>query len=199
MFSSVTGLAYLFVAGLSLAGLICISGTTREAWAFKETAIGISLLALAILVHGIFISGAATFGPTPVLQGEVFGLNCGIPIDYTDCNSVDLSTGYGYLLDARLPEPVKSDEFFRGDKHVTAQISIWNAQIHWMRTDNTNPPTKVGAPARISYFAIGEVLIGLSLVCLAFMVWREAERKGITRESDPFALLRRMPVPTHLC
>jgi hypothetical protein len=150
------------------------------------------LLALAFLVHGIFVVGAATFGPTPVLQGEVFSFSCGIPIDYTDCKSVDVSTGRGYLLDARLPQPVNFDTFYRGDRHVTAQISIWDAQIHWMRTDNTNPPTTVGSPSRISYLSVGEVLAGLVMIYVALVVWREAKRRGITNECDPLLMLKRL-------
>lgn len=190
MFPSITGIAYLIIATLSVLAFLCLSGTTREAWAFKETAAGVLLLAFVVLVHGIAVVGAATFGPTPVLQGEVFGFSCGVPVDYSDCNSVDVSTGRGYLMNARLPQPVNFDTFYRGDRHVTAQISIWDGRIHWIRTDNTNPPTTVGAPPGISYFAIGEVLVGLALICVALMVWREAKRKGIRDECDPFLLLR---------
>jgi hypothetical protein len=176
---------------VSLGAFVCLSGTTREAWALKETAIGVLLSGLALLVHGIFIVGASTFGPTPVLAGEVFGFRCA-EMNYRSCGYVDVSTGRGYLVDARLPHPVEFDAFYRGDKHVTAQISVWDGEIHWMRTDNTNPPTTVGYPPRINYPAVVEVVAGLTLIYLAFVAWRESKRSGITDEWNPFALLRKL-------
>jgi hypothetical protein len=198
MFPSYSGAAYTVLVALLLGALAYLAGTTREAWATRETAIGMLMLGLAVLLDGIFITGASTFGPTPVLAGEVFGFDCGRPIDDTACNFVDLSTGRGYLVDARLPQPVRFDTFWRGDKHVIAQISIWDSKIHWMRTDNTSPPTIVGQPARIDFWAVGEVVFSLCLFYLAFFIRKEAKRLGITHECDPLVLLRKTLVNTAL-
>ncbi len=186
----ITGFAYVALAGLCIGAFCCVAGTTREAWADSENSVGVALLAFALILHGIFITGASTFGPTPVLAGEVFGFRCA-GMDYRPCGYVDVSTGRGYLVDARLPQPVEFDAFYRGDKQVTAQISIWDNRIHWMRTDNTNPPTTVGEPAKVNYFAMVELTVGLILFYLAFVIWREGKRRGIRHnEQDPFLLIK---------
>jgi len=189
MFPSFAPIAYMAVIGLSIGALVYLVGTTREAWASTENAIGMILLALAFLAHGILITGASTFGPTPVLKGEVFGADCGL-MEPRPCDFIDVSTGRGYLVHARTPEHFYFDTFHRGDKQVTVQVSIWDAQIHWIRTENTSPPTTIGHPTSVNYFAVIEVVAGLVLLYLAFLVRREAKRRGITRESDPFVLLR---------
>lgn len=88
----ITGPVYLVIAALSIGSFICLAGTTREAWADAENSIGISLLAFAIVLHGVFVTGASTFGPTPVLMGEVFGARC-VAMEPKPCDSIDVSTG----------------------------------------------------------------------------------------------------------
>ena len=69
------------------------------------------------------------------------------------------------------------DTFYQNDHNsVTLQLSLWDAKIHWIQTDNTFPPTIVGHPPTVSYYAIVEVLIGAVLFYLAWLVWREAKR-----------------------
>jgi hypothetical protein len=189
--TAITGPVYLVMGGLSIGSFLCLAGTTREAWADTENSVGISLLAFAFILHGLFVTGASTFGPTPVLKGEVLGAHC-VAMQPKPCDSIDVSTGRGYLVDAHLPENIDYLTFYRGDRHVTVEISTWDARIQWIRTDNTNPPTTVGSPPMANYFAVTEVIAGLGLLCLAFVVWREAKRREITRECDPFILLRRM-------
>jgi hypothetical protein len=191
--SSITGFVFLAIVGLSIGAFCCLAGATREAWADSETSVGVALLALALILHGVFITGASTFGPTPVLAAEIFGGQCLDQGQEVPCRSVDLSTGRGYLVNARPPEGVDFWTFYRGNKQVTAQISTWDNRVHWMRTDNTNPPTTVGEPARVNYIAVVELIVGLALLYLAFVIWREGKRRGIKHsERDPFLLINKL-------
>jgi len=76
--------------------MIYLVGTTREAWASTENALGVVLLALAFLAHGILITEASTFGPTPVLKGEVYGADCGL-MEPRPCDFIDVLKLQGQL------------------------------------------------------------------------------------------------------
>src|SRR5207253_8877329 len=88
----ITEFAYVGLAGLCIGAFCCVAGTTREAWADSENSVGVALLAFALILNGIFISGASTFGPTPVLAGDVFVFR-DARIAYRSCRYVYLSTG----------------------------------------------------------------------------------------------------------
>jgi hypothetical protein len=155
--------AYLALPVLVIGALLCLVGIRRKSWISKKRAVGLFLLALAVLIHGIFITGAATFGPKSVMTAEIFTFRCAAA--YTQrCDIAILSTNRVYLDNVRLPQPVDMDTFYQ-DHHnsVTLQLSPWDAKIHWIRTDNTSPPTIVGHPPTVSYYAIAQVLIGAAL------------------------------------
>ena len=166
--------AYLVLPVLLLGALVCLVGKRRKSWISKKRAVGMFLLALAVLIHGIFITGAATFGPKSVMTAEIITFRCAAA--YTQrCDTAILSTNIGYLDNIRLPQPVDMDTFYQNDHNsVTLQLSLWDAKIHWIRTDNSFPPTIVGQPPTLSYYAIAEVLIGAVLFYLAWLVWRKA-------------------------
>ena len=118
----------------------------RRSWVSKKRAVGLFLLAFAVLIHGVFITGAATFGPKSVMRVQIFGFHCAYK---QPCDIATISTNSGYLDHIRLPQPVDMDTFYQ-DNHnfVTLQLSLWDAKIHWIRTDNTSPPTIVGHRSR---------------------------------------------------
>jgi hypothetical protein len=170
--------AYVFLAlpVLVIGALVCLVGIRRKSWISMKRAVGAFLLALAVLMHGIFIAGAATFGPKSVMTAEILTFRCAAA--YTQsCDIAILSTNRGYLDNVRLPQPVDMDTFLGKDSSVTLQLSLWDAKIHWIRTDNTSPPTIAGHPPTLSYYAIAEVLIGAALFYLAWLVWRKAKRR----------------------
>jgi hypothetical protein len=170
--------AYVFLVlpVLVIGALVCLVGIRRKSWISKKRAVGVFLLAVAVLTHGIFITGAATFGPTSVMTAEIFTFRCAAAYTQT-CDTAILSTNRGYLNNVRLPQPVDMHTFLGKDSSVTLQLSLWDAKIHWIRTDNTSPPTIVGHPPTVSYYAIAEVLIGATLLYLAWLLWRKAKRR----------------------
>src|SRR5215467_9311419 len=133
--------AYLALPVLVIGALVClVVATRRKSWISKKTAVGVFLLALTVLIHGIFITGAANFGPKSVMTAEIFTFRCAAA--YTQrCDIAVLSTSGGYLDNVRLPQPVDMDTFYQNNHNsVTLQLSVWDAKIHWIRTDNTSPP-----------------------------------------------------------
>ena len=167
--------AYLTLPVLIIGTLLCLVGIPRKAWVSKKRAVGVFLLALAVLIHGIFITGAATFGPKSVMTAEIITFRCAYN---QPCDIAILSTNKGYLDNVRLPQPVDMETFYQNNRNfVTLQLSLWDARIHWIRTDNTSPPTIVGRPPTVSYYAVAEVVIGAALFYLAWLVWREAKRR----------------------
>src|SRR5438132_14358272 len=103
MFSTpITEFAYAGLAGLCIGAFCCLGGTTREAWADSENSVGVALRAFARILHGISVTGASTFGPTPVLAGEVVGFRYA-SVDYRCCRYVDVSMGAVTLADLWLP------------------------------------------------------------------------------------------------
>jgi len=169
--------AYLALPVLGIGAIVCLVGTRRMSWVSQRRAVGVFLLSLAVLVHGIFITGAATFGPKSVMSAEIITFRC---VYKQPCDIAILSTNRGYLDNVRLPQPVDMDTFYQ-DNHnfVTLQLSLWDAKIHWIRTDNTSPPTIVGHPPTVSYYAVAEVFLGAALVYIAWLVWREAKRRRV--------------------
>jgi hypothetical protein len=175
--------AYLTLPLLIIGALVCLVGIPRKSWLSKKRAVGVFLLALAVLIHGIFITGAATFGPKSVMTAEIITFRCAYN---QPCDIAILSTNRGYLDNVRLPQPVDMDTFYQ-DNHnfVTLQLSLWDAKIHWIRTDNTSPPTIVGHPPTVSYYAVAEVLAGAMLFYLTWLLWREANRRRLAARSLP--------------
>src|SRR2546430_15826593 len=100
----ITEFAYAGLAGLCIGAFCCLAGTTREAWADSENSVGVVLLAFALILHGIFITGASTFGPTPVLEGVVLGFPCP-RMCYLARGREAVATGTGHSGDSPPPHP----------------------------------------------------------------------------------------------
>lgn len=167
--------AYLALPVLIICALVCLIGMPGKSWISNKRAVGVFLLALAVLIHGILIIGAATFGPKSVMTAEILTFRCAYN---QPCDIAILSTNRGYLDNVRLPQPVDMDTFYQNNHNfVTLQLSLWDAKIHWIRTDNTSPPTIVGHPPTVSHYAVAEVLMSTALFYLAWLVWRKAKRR----------------------
>src|SRR5438874_13046930 len=102
----ITEFAYVGLAGLCIGAFCCLAGTTREAWADSENSVGVALLAFALILHCIFITGASTFGPTPVLAGVVFGFRCA-SMGYRSCGYVDVFECWVLLYVAGRPNALE--------------------------------------------------------------------------------------------
>jgi hypothetical protein len=169
--------AYMALAVLFIGVLVCLVGIPGKAWLSGKRALGVFLLALALLTHGVIITGAATFGPKSVMTAEIITFRC---VYKQPCGIAILSTNRGYLDNVRLPEPVDMETFYQGDRNrVTLLLSLWDAKIHWIKTDNTSPPTIVGHPPSISYYSVVEVLAGAGFLWLSWVLWREAKRRRL--------------------
>ncbi len=53
----------IVAATLGLLGIARLAGTTRDTWKSRDNALGILLISLAFIVHGIFVTGVASFSP----------------------------------------------------------------------------------------------------------------------------------------
>src|SRR4051812_17126900 len=63
LFAPISLLAWVGVVLFTLIGLGFLAGTSRQSWFDPSTAIGIWLLGTSFILHGVFITGASTFGP----------------------------------------------------------------------------------------------------------------------------------------
>ncbi|HTT23397.1 MAG TPA: hypothetical protein VMG82_31005 [Candidatus Sulfotelmatobacter sp.] len=64
----VAGAVSLAVLILVFAAFLLLAGTSKLTWTDPANALGFLLIATALLLDGIFVAGAATFGPVPVLD-----------------------------------------------------------------------------------------------------------------------------------
>jgi hypothetical protein len=114
--------AYLAFPLLIIGALVCLvaiprpslmllleAPAMRRSWVSKKRAVGLFLLAFAVLIHGVFITGAATFGPKSVMRVQIFGFHCAYK---QPCDIATISTNSGYLDHIRLPQPVDMDTFY---------------------------------------------------------------------------------------
>jgi hypothetical protein len=70
------------------------------------------------------------------------------------------------------------------------QISMWDRQVYWITMKNWSPPTTIGEPPHTNIRAFLELLVGLVLLVLSPIIWREGRRRGIRyHKYDPFMLL----------
>jgi hypothetical protein len=57
---------------LALAAIFLLAGITAENWGDSANAVAVTLLGICFVLHGVFITGAATFGPKLRLTTEFF-------------------------------------------------------------------------------------------------------------------------------
>lgn len=149
----------------------------------------------AFLLDGFFIAGARTFGPTEVLDVEGIG-----PLWNTYYSYFWID---GHSIEAKLPGKISYDEWEKlrswsenleltndlDSKPGRVQISMWDRQVYWITMKDWNPPT-IGEPPHANIRAFLELLVGLVLVVLSAIIWREGRRRGIRcHKYDPFMFL----------
>jgi hypothetical protein len=67
---------------------------------------------------------------------------------------------------------------------------MWDRQVYWITMKNWNPPTTIGEPPQANIRAFLELLVGLVLLVLSAIIWREGQRRGIRyHKYDPFMFL----------
>jgi hypothetical protein len=70
------------------------------------------------------------------------------------------------------------------------QISMWDRQVYWITMKNWSPSTTIGEPPHTHIRAFLELLVGLVLLVLSPIIWREGRSRGIRYHNyDPFMLL----------
>jgi hypothetical protein len=172
-------LALVFVAFLLLAG------TSGQTWTDTSNALAFLLIALAFSFDGIFIAGASTFGPVPILD-----------VGVTDWSG-NPNHWYFWLdgrwIEAKLPERMTADEHrkfqsWSGNLALTndlnrkpgrIQISMWDRQIYRVTMKNWTPPTTIGESPHARLRAFLELFCGLALLVFSFLVWQEGRERGV--------------------
>jgi hypothetical protein len=189
--SEVASWVSILVVALVFAAFVCLAGNSNQTWSDPSNALGVLLLAVALLLDGFFVAGASTFGPTPVLDvaiGFVWGDRIWIFINGEDV-LVRLPDG---LTQSDLSAISAYQEYY--DQRVQydplrVQVSLWDNQVHRMLLKNSQPPRMMGKPLHPSIRAVVELLAGVACLLGAFVIWREGRRRGIRwRSYDPFAI-----------
>jgi Na+(H+)/acetate symporter ActP len=191
----VAGSVSIIILALVLAAFACLAGTSGQTWTDPSNALAVLLIACAFLLDGFFIAGARTFGPTKVLD-----VGIGSQWDFNDSYfSID-----GHWIEAKLPGKMSYDEWAKirswsenleltndlDSKPGRVQISMFDRQVYWITMKNWNPPTTIGEPPHANIRAFLELLVGLVLLVLSSIIWREGRRRGIRyHKYDPFMLL----------
>jgi len=179
----------ILVLALVFAALLCLAGNSNHTWSDPGNALGVLLLAFALLLDGFFVAGASTFGPNPVLDvaiGSVWGDRIWIFINGEDI-LVRLPDG---LTESDLSAISAYQEYY--DQRVQydplrVQVSLWDNQVHRMLLKNSQPPRMIGKPPHPSIRALVELFAGIACLLGAFAIWREGRRRGIRwRVCDPF-------------
>jgi hypothetical protein len=191
----------IIILALVLAAFACLAGSSDQTWTDPSNALAILLIACAFLLDGFFIAGAQTFGPTEVLD-------VGIGPQWNSYDSyfwID-----GHWIEAKLPGKMSYAEWAKirswsenleltndlDSKPGRVQISMWDRQVYWIRMKNWNPPTTIGEPPHANVRAFLELLVGLVLLVLSAIIWREGRRQGIRyHKYDPFMFLARTVTP----
>jgi hypothetical protein len=180
------------VLALVFAAFLCFAGTSDQTWSDPGNALGILLLALALLLDGFFVAGASTFGPTPVLDVAIGAVRNDRMWIFINGKNILVRLPDG-LTDSDLSAISAYDEYY--DQRVQydplrVQVSLWDNQVHWMLLKNTKPPRTIGKPPHRSIRALAELFAGLACLLGAFAVWDEGRRRGIQwRVYDLFAVL----------
>jgi hypothetical protein len=185
----------IVILALVLAAFACLAGTSGQTWTDPSNALAVLLIACAFLLDGFFIAGAQTFGPTEVLDVEIG----------PQWNSYDSYFWIdGHWIEAKLPGKMSYAEWAKirswsenleltndlDSKPGRVQISMWDRQIYWITMKNWNPPTTIGEPPHANIRAFLELLVGLVLLVLLAIIWREGRRQGIRyHKYDPFMFL----------
>jgi hypothetical protein len=191
----VSSVVSLVILALVFAAFCCLAGTSGQTWADPLNAIGILLISFAFLVDGFFIAGAATFGPTPVLDVGVYA-------GQNERDACDIWRD-GRWIQTRLSGRISDQEYeqfrrwadnleFTND--LTArpgriQLSIWDGQVYRITMKNRRPPLTIGGPPRSNPRCFLELLCSITLMIFALRVYREGKRRGIhLRKSDSLSL-----------
>jgi hypothetical protein len=110
----------------------------------------------------------------------------------------------GHSIEAKLPGKMSYDEWAKirswsenveltndlDSKPGRVQISMWDRQVYWITMKNWNPQTTIGEPPHANIRAFLELLVGLVLLVLSAIIWREGRRRGIRyHKYDPFMFL----------
>jgi len=180
--ASIAACVSITIFALVLAAFACLAGTSGQTWTDPSNVLAVLLIAGAFLLDGFFIAGARTFGPREVLD-------VGIGPHWNDSYFwID-----GHWIEAKLPGKMSYDEGAKiiswsqnleltndlDSKPGRVQISMWDGQVYWITMKNWNPPTTIGEPPHANIRAFLELLLGLVLLVLSAIIWREGRRRGI--------------------
>lgn len=208
LYLPITALAWLIIIICGLAAVGLLAGISRQTWYDPNHAIAFFLLASAVILHGLFVSGTATFGPVHEIDvgaDPAFGNTV-----YPYSNSWKTFHERGRLIESQrelvseFPRALSETErelyqscinyCLDHNKNVFpvhVQVSAWDSRIYTMTLRHVSPPVTIGSPATPSIAAFFELLLGAGLLWLAQRVWKEGRRRGIhLRSYDPFALIR---------
>jgi hypothetical protein len=190
----VAGTVSLVVLILVFAAFLLLAGTSELTWTDPTNALGFLLIAIALLLDGFFVAGAATFGPVPVLD-------VGVWAGQRDPNLCDFWREGQWIL-TRLSPRISDQEYeaFRSwadNLEYTntlkpypgrIQMSLWDRQVYWVSMKNRHPPMTIGKPPRMNPRSFVELLCGMIFVILSFHVYRVGKRRGIQFEKyDPMS------------
>lgn len=208
LYPPITALAWLVIVTLTLSALCLLAGISRQTLYDPNHATAFFFLAVAITLHGIFVSGATTFGPVRELDvgaDPAFGNTVYL---YTDAwkTIYEQKQRIESQLELVSEFPDTPNEFQRQlyesciefclehNKRVFpvhVQVSAWDSRIYTMTLRHVNPPVTMGSPAKVSVVAFLELFIGAGTFWLAIRIWKGARRRGVRRKDyDPFALIR---------
>jgi len=187
------GTVSLLIVATVTAAFLLLAGTSTETWCDPSNALALALIASAFVFDGFFIAGAATFGPVRTLDVYVTDW----PWDRNDTYFWD-----NQWFRAKLPDSMSEDEyrtFQSWSRNIDLvndlsarpgqiQISMWDRQVWRLTMKNWNPPTTIGRTPYPKPRCFLELLCGMLLFFVAFRIWREGRKRGISYRKHPSLL-----------
>jgi hypothetical protein len=175
----------LVVLVLVFAAFLLLAGRSKLTWADPTNALGFLLIAIALLLDGFFVAGAATFGPVPVLEVGVFP-------GQQDPHLCDFWRE-GQWMATRLSTRISDQEYeafrswadnFEYTNYLKPypgriQMSLWDRQVYWVSMKNRRPPMTIGKPPHPNPRSFMELVFGTLLTILSLRIYWEGKKRGI--------------------
>jgi hypothetical protein len=199
---------WMIIVIFGIIALALLPGVSRLTWADPTNAIACLLLGAIFVLHGVFITGASTFGPIRELDvgadphfGDTLNLYTNVwETSYRGQQRIEAQLE----LVGEFPGAFTNAErnLYEGcitycldhNKNVFpvhVQVSSWDSHIYYMKFAHVDPPVEFGRRATPSLWPFVELLFGISILWFAFTSWRESRRRGVRMGVyDPFAILR---------